>query len=300
MQNDAKQSNTTPPSPDGPDEPDKKIPRRRLLKWTAGITAATGAACAADGFFIEPHAYSVTHHSVPVSGLPAALDGLRIVQITDIHLGSLSSTDEARRIVDMTNELEPEIVVLTGDYASRADSITSALIEILRDLRPKIGAAAVLGNHDYWTNAGAMTEAFTKAGIPMLINEHKIFFRNKQPICIAGADDLMAGRPNAAKALEGVDDDCPRILLCHNPDYAESLPSSPRVDLMICGHTHGGQVKLPFFGPLLLPIKHRKYAEGLVAGPQCPVFISRGLGMVSIPIRFNCRPELPVITLVKE
>lgn len=92
-------------------------------------------------------------------------------------------------------------------------------------------------------------------------------------------------------------DTAPRVLLAHNPDYAEQMPASPRVDLMLCGHTHGGQIRLPLLGALALPIRHRQYAAGLVHGPQCNVYISRGIGMVGIPIRFNCRPELALITL---
>ena len=94
-----------------------------------------------------------------------------------------------------------------------------------------------------------------------------------------------------------MDESVPRLLLSHNPDYAEALGESPRVDLMLCGHTHGGQFRLPFIGPLRVPIRHRKYAAGLAQGPRCPVYTSVGLGMVGMRCRFYCRPELPVITL---
>ena len=117
---------------------------------------------------------------------------------------------------------------------------------------------------------------------------------------VAGVDDLWEGSPDLAAALAGVPEAVPRILLCHNPDYAEQMQHTPRVDLMLCGHTHGGQVKIPFGPRPRLPIRHRRYAAGLVEGPCCQVYTSCGLGMVGVPIRFNCRPELAIVTLRRD
>ena len=281
------------PSPAGP----KQISRRRFLKYTGLIAGTAAAGAALDAFVIEPHWFEVTQPTISIANLPPAWDGVRIAHITDIHIGRNSSLDHARQIVDMCNDLKPDIIALTGDYVSRADAITDALVEVLRDLRAKIGKFAVLGNHDYWTNAHRVVASLESAGIPMLTNTHRILSRNGEKLCIAGVDDLFSQNTDASKALSGVDPKLCRIMLCHNPDYAEMLPTQPRVDLMLSGHTHGGQVQLPLIGPLILPIEHKKYAQGLVDGPRCPVFISRGLGMVSFPVRFNCRPELPLITL---
>ncbi|MDD4062145.1 MAG: metallophosphoesterase, partial [Kiritimatiellae bacterium] len=160
---------------------------------------------------------------------------------------------------------------------------------------------SVLGNHDYWTDAPRVAASLESAGIPLLTNKHVLLRRDGDVLCIAGVNDVWSTNPppDAAAALAGVPQDVPRIVLCHNPDYAEVAPRDVRIDLMLSGHTHGGQVRLPFVGPLILPIQHRKYAEGLVQGPTCPVFISRGLGMVGVPMRLNCKPELPLITLRK-
>lgn len=275
----------------------KKISRRKFLKYSGLLAGAAVAGSALDAFVIEPHWFEVTRPSINVANLPAAWDGVRIAQITDIHIGRNSSLDHARQIVDMCNDLQPDITVLTGDLVSRADAITRALVEVLRDLRAGIGKFAVLGNHDYWTNAHMVIASLESAGIDLLTNKHRILTRKGQKLCIAGVDDLYSNNADVVKALAGVDPKVCRILLCHNPDYAEMLPPEPRVDLMLAGHTHGGQVNLPILGPIILPIEHKKYAQGLVAGPRCPVFISRGLGMVTIPVRFNCRPELPLITL---
>ena len=276
----------------------QKCSRRKFLKYTGLVAGAAVAGAAVDALVIEPHGFQVTRPTIPVNNLPSAWDGVRIAQITDIHVGRFSDLDDARRIVEMTNDLSPDIVVLTGDYVSRADAISRALVEVFRDLRTK-WKFAVLGNHDHWSNAKAVIASLETAGIPMLINSHRILDRRNQSLCIAGVDDLWSSTPgpDVVQALSGVPREIPRILLSHNPDYAERLPSSPRVDLMLSGHTHGGQVKLPLLGAMRLPINHSKYAEGLVPAPHCAVFVSRGLGMVGVPIRFNCRPELPLITL---
>ena len=276
----------------------KKISRRKFIKWASatGVAALAGGAVI-DAFFVEPHWFKVTRPVFQIPNLPSAWDGVRIVHITDIHVGRLSSLDDARDIVNMANALHPDIVVMTGDYVSKAAAATRALVEVIRDLRAKVAKFAVLGNHDYWTNSVAMINLFEETGVRMLTNRSHVLRRKGQSLCFAGVDDLMAGRPDLNRALTGVDKQISRILLCHNPDFAEIMPGNPRVDLMLCGHTHGGQIKIPFIGPLVLPIKHKKYAEGLVQGPRCPVFISHGLGMVNYPVRFNCRPELPLITL---
>ncbi len=275
----------------------KKMSRRKFLKYTGLIAGTALAGSALDALVLEPHWFEVTHPSISIANLPAAWDGVRIAQISDMHIGPNSSLEHARQIVDMCNDLQPDIVALTGDYVSKADAITQALVEVLRDLRAKIGKFAVLGNHDYWTNAHLVIASLESADITMLKNEHHILSRSGQKLCIAGVDDLFSNNSDVVKALAGVERKICKILLCHNPDYAEMLPEEPRVDLMLAGHTHGGQVCLPLIGPMILPVNFKKYAQGLVAGPRCPVYISRGLGMVTVPVRFNCRPELPLITL---
>ncbi len=271
--------------------------RRRFLKCTGLAIGAAAVGGAVDALAIEPHWFKVTRHDIVVPNLPPKWDGATIAQISDIHIGPHSTLAHAREIVDMCNDLKPDIIALTGDYVSKADAITQALVEVLRDLRAGVGKFAVLGNHDYWADARGVIASLRSAGIPLLKNSHRIAWRAGQPLCFAGVDDLFTGRADAARALAGVGREAARVLLCHNPDYAEQLPAEPRVDLMLAGHTHGGQVVLPLIGPPVLPIKHRKYAAGLVSGPRCKVFVSRGLGMVGVPIRFNCRPELPLITM---
>jgi uncharacterized protein len=278
-------------------KPKKKMTRRKFLKWlTAGGVVGLGG-IALDAFVIEPHGFKITKHTITLPRLPQEWDGLTIAHVTDLHIGKLSDLDNAREIVNMTNQLHPDLIVLTGDFVSRADSISPALSEVLRDLHAPMGKFAVLGNHEYWTDSPKIIATFEAVGIKFLTNDNHVFTRNGKALVLGGVDDFMEGNPDVLRAFSGIDENVPRILLCHNPDYAEAMPAESNVDLMLCGHTHGGQVKIPLIGPPLVPIDHRKYAEGLVDGPHCPVFVSRGLGMVEIPVRFNCPPEIPLITL---
>lgn len=276
-----------------------KLSRRRFLKWLGLGAGAAVAGTAVDALLIEPGWVKVTRPTIRLPRLPAAWDGVRIAQLTDIHVGRLVSLDDAREAVDLANGLGADLIVLTGDYVSRADAITLALVEVLRNLRAPEGVFAVLGNHDYWTDRANMVRTIEQAGIEVLVNEHRSLRRGPAELCIAGVDDFWSvdPGPDLAAALRDVPESACRVLLAHNPDYVEELTGQPRVDLVLSGHTHGGQVNLPFLGPPKLPIRHRKYAAGLVAGPHCPVYVSRGIGMVEVPVRFRCRPELPLITL---
>ncbi|MCK4574471.1 MAG: metallophosphoesterase, partial [candidate division Zixibacteria bacterium] len=267
------------------------------MKLAAGTAAAAAASSVINAFAVEPKWIKITTPTIPIPNLPPAWDGVRIAQLTDIHVGRLINLDYVRRAVEKTKAAKPDLIVLTGDYVSRTDAIDDNLAEALGRLSAPHGKFAVLGNHDHWTDPVAMLLVLEKAGITNLTNRHTILDRGGARLCLAGVDDLWEGRQDLAGALSGVDEDVPRVLLCHNPDYAEQMPMVPRVDLMLAGHSHGGQFKIPFGPRPRLPIRYAKYAAGLAAGPHCPVYTSVGLGMVGIPIRFNCRPELTIITL---
>ncbi len=277
-----------------------KITRRRFLKLAACIAAAAVVGIIVDAVVVEPKWIKVTNPVVRIADLPPAWEGVRIAQLTDIHVGRLIDLDYVRKIVEKTNAAKPDVIVLTGDYVSRTDAIDDNLAEVLGRLQAPFGKFAVLGNHDHWTDPAAVRSVLAKAGIVDLTGRNTILNRGGAGLCLAGLDDLWEGRHDLSVALAGVDDNVPRVLLCHNPDYAERMPASPRVDLMLCGHSHGGQFKIPFGPRPRLPIRHAKYAAGLASGPHCQVYTSVGLGMIGIPIRFNCRPELAVITLRRQ
>ena len=275
----------------------RRFTRRRFLRLLGGTVAGGVAASVIDAFAVEPRWINVTCPTLVVEHLGAGWDGVRIAHLTDLHVGRLISLDHVRKAVDLANAAGPDLVVLTGDFVSRRRAINDALTDALKALRAPLGAFAVLGNHDHWTDAAAVVKSITAAGVRMLDNGRTVLTRGGDPLVLAGVGDLWEGAPDLGAALAGAPAEAPRVLLCHNPDYADRMPADPRVDLMLCGHTHGGQVKVPFGGRPQLPIRNLKYAAGFVPGPHCPMYVSVGLGMVGIPVRFNCRPELPVITL---
>ena len=173
----------------------------------------------------------------------------------------------------------------------------SGAIGALAGLRAPHGVAAVLGNHDHWESAPLLREAFAAHGISEWCNAGRWIERGGERVWFCGADDLWEGQPDLPRALEGVGaDDC-AVLLAHNPDFAERFRDR-RVRLMLSGHTHGGQVRLPYFGAPIIPSIHgRKYEMGLVNGPVCPVYVTRGVGVIFPPVRFRCPPEVALLRL---
>ena len=282
--------------------------RRRVL--LAARTLAVGGVAVAGGYplFVETRRLAVTRRRFPVRGLPAALDGLRVVQLTDIHLGPWNSLAFVRRIVDAANELEPDLVALTGDYVLHSAEYVAPVAAELGRLRAKAGVVGVLGNHDWWEDGPLSQRELTRAGV-RLVDNGRVFVTPSRAItdspaeglCVAGVGDLMTDKQLYGSALGDLPPDMPRLLLSHNPDVAEEralVASGHRVDLMLSGHTHGGQIRLPVVGaPVTMSRYGQKYARGLVQGPVCPVYISRGLGTAMLPIRFGSVPEIAVIEL---
>jgi predicted MPP superfamily phosphohydrolase len=284
------------------------VSRRELLVSGGRIFAAAGSAAGSWSFFAEARWWQVTHRKFPVHGLSPGLHGLRIVQLTDIHHGAWMSLAWVKQIVDATNALAPDIVALTGDYVYHGPQYVRPVSKALAFLRPRIGVVGVLGNHDWYDNRGLTQWAFAREGIPLIDNKRLFVTPNqylmshaREGLCIAGVGDLWEDKCLYDEALGGVHGGMPRILLSHNPDVAEQAPfleSGHRVDLMLSGHTHGGQIRLPGIGaPVTNSAYGQKYAQGLVQGPVCPVFVSRGLGMTVMPLRLGVRPEIAVIEL---
>jgi predicted MPP superfamily phosphohydrolase len=284
------------------------VSRRELFVSGGRILAAAGSAAGSWGFFAESRWWQVTHRKYPVHGLSPGLHGLRIVQLTDIHHGAWMSLAWVRQIVDATNALAPDIVALTGDYVYHGPQYVRPVSQALAHLRPRVGVVAVLGNHDWYDNRGLTQWAFAREGLPLIDNKRLFVTPNRrlvpharEGLCIAGVGDLWEDKCLYDGALGGVPGGMPRILLSHNPDVAEQpqfLESGLRVDLMLSGHTHGGQIRLPGIGaPVTNSAFGQKYAQGLVQGPVCPVYVSRGLGMTVMPLRLNVPPEIAVIEL---
>lgn len=279
-----------------------KITRRKFLK--AGITVAVSAIplSAATDAAIETNLLEVSHVEMPVEGLPPAFEGFRIAHLTDLHLSDKTSMKRIRCAIDEANAARPDMIALTGDYVTGNRCLIPAVFEELRRLSAPHGIVAVLGNHDHWVDTTETRKYLVMISAADLTNSNIIIERGDAGLCFAGVGDMWEDIQDIDAALRNVDPGTPRVLLSHNPDFAEKIPEGYRVDFMISGHTHGGQVVLPIIGALVVPSAYgRKYSAGLVQGPHCPVYISRGIGVIGyghgLRFRFNCRPEIPIYTL---
>ncbi|MCL4691621.1 MAG: metallophosphoesterase, partial [Candidatus Hydrogenedentes bacterium] len=248
------------------------------------------------GVLLEPQDLQVRRYTIPITDLPPSLSGLRIAHVSDLHYGPCITLQYLRRALGVVAELNPDFVILTGDYTQKTWKAIEPGIELLGALQPKYGMAAVLGNHDYWEGPDITVRAMERLSIPVLTN--KSCFLTPEglgercvpghSLCIAGIDDLWEGTPSIDKALAGVPPEVPRLVLSHNPDCAEHAPPGIRVDLMCSGHTHGGQVQFPLVGAPIVPSAFgQKYVGGLCTGPRFPVLVSRGVGMAMFPVRLG-------------
>jgi len=271
------------------------ISRRSFLKGGALL----GGGLLLEGFVVEPRMVDITETRVQINGLPAVFNGFRICQITDVHHSSVVGLDYIKSVVEEANRLRPDLVLLTGDYIDTGRKYMAPCLEALSGVKARYGTIAILGNHDYFIEKSYAEEVITSHKIPLLQNSHLLIESKGFTLCVAGVRDLLEDAPDASAALKGVDLSVPRVLLSHHPDYAETLPADERIDLVISGHTHGGQVRLPFGHAPVMPSNYgQKYSGGLVrldSGTQ--VFVSRGIGVSMIPVRFNCPPELALIKL---
>ena len=273
------------------------LSRRQFLK---GAIAMGAAGLVADGLLLEPRHVVVERKTIAINDLPDAFDGFRICQITDVHHGPFTGLGFIKKVVEKVNSLNPGLVVLTGDYVDHSSKYIVPAVSALCRLKSSNGVLAVLGNHDHWMDANLTQEVFNRYNVPVITNSHKLIEIKDKAICVAGVGDLMEDSQDLKAAFYGVPADIPRILLSHNPDYAESMPASERVDLVLAGHTHGGQVRMPFsIAPITMSMYGQKYAGGLVRSASGQVYVSRGIGVVGLPVRFNCPPEITIITLTK-
>lgn len=257
-------------------------------------------------YFVEPTWLRVRRLTVPIKGLPLALDGLRLVQLSDLHVGSAVPRWFLQKVVETTKALEPDLIVLTGDYVHTRPDEVGAITTLLQQLRAPTGMFAVLGNHDYATNyAGdpgipgvedVVIIALERAGITVLRNQW-LPIGGAQPLALFGIDELLSRRARVAP-LDAIPSSLPRLVLCHNPDIISFLPANS-FELLLCGHTHGGQVRIPPFPPLVTATRDRRFWGGLSRLGRGRVFVSRGIGY-TWRARLGARPECVLMTLTGE
>ena len=271
-----------------------KISRRRFL---AGVGAA-GAAVAADAFGIEAHRVLLTRHQVQVVGLPASMDGLRIAQVTDVHLPGNQLA--ARAALEHLDRERPDIVLLTGDM-TESGQVMSEVTDFAAQAKAPLATVALLGNWEYRAGVenGKAQDAYRRAGVDLLINSTKTIDVGGAPLSLVGLDDAVAGHPDLLQARRDVAAGATEIWLIHSPIFAETLPPAgvaARPVMMLAGHTHGGQIRLPLLPPVK-PVGAGRFLEGWYRDAYAPLYVSRGVGTTGIPARFRCPAELPIFTL---
>lgn len=242
----------------------------------------------------EANSLSLERIEVKLSRLPKKADGLRIIHLSDIHHSPFTSLEHIERAVKVANRLKPDLFVLTGDYVSHEREYIAPVAKVLGELKAEFGTFACLGNHDHWTDPAHVTKQFRQAGITVLINEGFRFETRGASFWMAGVDDHMVGRTDLAAALRGSYPDEMKLLLAHNPlIFRQAVRHG--VDLTFSGHTHGGQVKVRDPEKRLLP--RRKLSSGLHKRKDSQIYITRGIGTVVLPIRYQCPPEISMIEL---
>jgi predicted MPP superfamily phosphohydrolase len=279
----------------------KKLSRRAFLRSLGLAAGGVALATVGTGWYaleVEPQQIEVVRVSVSPHRLPEAFDGLTIAHISDLHFGALVEAREIRAAIDIIRGLKPDIVVVTGDHVHRVThGEPDLVVQELSRLTASLGAFAVMGNHDYWTNGPVVARSLQQAGLAVLRNAHTAIKRDGQTLYIAGLDDVWERHHDLKATLQGVPEDGCVLLLAHEPDIADECAQDPRFALQMSGHTHAGQVRLPGRGPLVVPRYGLKYREGLWQIGNMQLYVNRGIGVIWPPVRINCRPEVTLYTL---
>lgn len=274
--------------------------RRAFFKsmGALGVTAGVGALGIAYGYNVEPHRIQVERVALALPRLPGAFDGLTIAHLSDLHLGPYVSEEHLLRAVQMTNALKPDVIALTGDLVNSSWRFIQPCAEIISKFEAPLGVYAVLGNHDYWVGfLELMLQQMQKARVTLLRNQAIPLTRGRSTIYLVGIDDLLQRLANVRRALDRVPSNACKIALMHEPDFAD-ISAQAEIDLQLSGHSHGGQVRLPFIGPLVLPKYGKKYPMGLYrVGNFTRLYTTRGVGVLPPAVRFNCPPEITLLTL---
>lgn len=258
-------------------------------------TLALNLGHAARSALSEPFRLTVEHHKIFLRRLPQAFDGLRVVQLSDIHHSPFTSREQIERAVETANSLQPDIIALTGDYVSKERAYAAPCAELMGRLRARHGVYAVLGNHDHWTDAALITDLFRAEGITVLVNQGMRFEKDGAALWLAGVDDTMVGLEDLPLALAGAREDELKLLLAHNPIILRRAARAG-VDLVLSGHTHGGQVTLRSERSASGKPR-RRLLKGLAKQGETQIYITRGLGTVVLPVRFGCPPEVSLLEL---
>jgi predicted MPP superfamily phosphohydrolase len=274
--------------------------RRDFLKLL-GLVAVGGSTAIVGGYEygkqVEAKQLVVEHVQIRANNIKTALEGFKIVQLSDIHLYPYTQLDLVQEAVTITNSLQPDLIVLTGDYVLQTAEAIFEVAPVLASLNAKYGVFSILGNHDLWTDAEIVRLGLKEQRLPLLENEGIGLTVNGKNVYLAGVDDGWGGQPDLSLALAKMPSEALTILLAHEPDLADQFSMNPRVSIQLSGHSHGGQVRLPLIGAPILPYLGQKYDQGLYKVKNMWLYTTRGIGLIT-PVRINCPPEITEITLL--
>lgn len=277
--------------------------KKRTILLGIGTLAFVGLCLIVWAFVIEPNRIVLNEVEVKLDTWPVAFNRLKIVAVSDLHAGSRYINEEKiEEIVAVINETQPDLIVLLGDFVTQSTDEKTLMepervAERLKGLQAKYGVFAVLGNHDWWYNGQRVKAALTGVGIRVLENDVAPIQKDGQTIWLLGVPDFWTRQPiDVTSALKKINVPGPVIALTHNPDVFPTLPSG--INLTLAGHTHGGQVNIPFIGRPIVPSKYgERYAAGYIIENNRPLFVTTGIGTTGIAVRFRVPPEIAVITL---
>jgi uncharacterized protein len=252
---------------------------------------------------VEPFWLDVQELVIRTEKLAATSHKLRIGHLSDFHSSAVFTRENIQECVRLMNAQSPDLIVLTGDFVDHSRG-TSAYAEMsaqaLASLHAPLGVYAVLGNHDYWSDAKEITAQLEKVGIQVLVNQRRRLTLHGEEYWLLGSDSAWEGHPDLDKLLDGVPETSPTILLVHEPDFVDQA-ALRGIDLQLSGHSHGGQVRFPFIGALFLPYLGYKYPMGLYRVAKTWLYTTRGVGVLgSVPFRLFCRPEITILTLASQ
>jgi uncharacterized protein len=277
-----------------------KVTRRQFLQIAGGLGIAVGIPSAAElGYAtrIEPLRVFMEERPIRLPRLPTAFEGFRIALFSDLHLYPFTPIQVVQDAVNLANSFRPDLVILAGDFVWLYLEAAFDLVPVLNQLNPAIGTFAVLGNHDHVKGPEIVTEALAKAGVQVLRNRGVTIQIGRDSIYLAGIDSVAAGTPSPVAAFENKKGNLTSIVTVHEPDFIRDLTPRFTVDLQLSGHSHGGQVRLPIVGALVLPAWGEIYDMGLYRLGNTQLYTTRGIGTIGVNARFNCPPEVTAITL---
>ncbi|NQX64586.1 metallophosphoesterase [Paenibacillus alba] len=280
------------------------ISRRAFLKKgavLAGSLLASGGLLGSYSGYIEPKWIEFTRLTLPFERLPNAFHGLKLLQFSDLHIGHHFDLQDLAHVIQLIQEEKADLICFTGDlFDSHIIEDSAKTSELLNSLQAPLGKWSVLGNHDKWKGPNLTLPILQDGGFQSLVNAHKTIAYKGQTIQIAGVEDMLTGKPDIETTMHGANAQMFTLLLSHCPDFADQI-GNHAIDLQLSGHTHGGQIRLPFVGAVITPPAGRNYVAGLQTASQSSMLIytNRGIGTTTLPFRLLCRPEITIFTLKK-